>query len=269
VSISTARSLPLAVVTERTESAGAEAPALTRREATLRSAATGCLAGIAVVQAIELPFLRVQGGQFLVLSMVAMAACIALGLALAAAPQRASRQVWGLVAVAGVVGFASWLAPRLTTVPGLAHHVGHWVTPGGIAGVLGVACVALSAAAVRPTVRGLVTSFAMLVALVPGVAALLVSLGPGLAGGETSLSANVHVHAHGLDETLIRFQPIAGGRGGHYVYQGIAQPHLTVLGVALLAAATTIFIYGAVGHLRRRSAPADAGTLDNLEGGLA
>jgi hypothetical protein len=83
-----------------------------------------------------------------------------------------------------------------------------------------------------------------------------VALGPGLSGGETSLAAGVHLHAQGgSDESLIRFEPIAGGHGGHYVYRAAAPPQRTALGVALIAAAAFVFLYGAVGCLRRRRAP--------------
>jgi hypothetical protein len=159
-------------------------------------------------------------------------------------------------------------------VPGMTHHLGHWAAmPGALAGALGAVCLVLAIAAVRPTrtaARGLATAVAVLVAIAPGVGALLVALGPGLAGGETSLAAGVHVHSHaGLDETLIQFQPIAGGNGGHYVYSAPAPPHQTALGVALMVAAALVFAYGAVGYLRRRSAPRASVALSGLERGLA
>jgi hypothetical protein len=248
---------------------------LTRREALLRSAATMCLAGIALVQAIELPSLLVQGGQFAVLSLAAMAACVGLGLALAATPARVARQVWGVVAAAGVLVFAGWAASRLFAVPGLAHHQGHWAAlPGALVGALGAACVVLAAIAVRPTraaARGLASAAAVLVALAPGVGMVLAAFGPGLTGGEAALSAGVqHSHAHGgLDESQITFQALPGGHGGHYVYKATATPHQTALGVALIVIAALVFIYGAVGYLRRRSAPGAALNFSNLEGGLA
>ncbi|MEA2153966.1 MAG: hypothetical protein QOE11_106, partial [Solirubrobacteraceae bacterium] len=57
------------------------ATTLNRREAMLRSAATTCLAGIALVQAIRLPLVLAQGVRFEVLSIVAIALCVGLGLA--------------------------------------------------------------------------------------------------------------------------------------------------------------------------------------------
>jgi hypothetical protein len=232
---------------------------LSRREATLRSAATTCLAGIALVQAIDLPLLLVQGRQFAVLSIAAIALCLGLGLALAAAPAGAARQLWRLVAAAAVLVLAGWAGPRAVAVPGLAHHQGHWTAmPGAACGALAAVCLVLAVVAVPPTrsARGLAIAVAVLVALAPGVGALLVALAPGLSGGETSLAAGVHVHSHaGLDESLIGFQPIAGGHGGHYVYRIAAPPHHTAVGVAMVVAAAFVFLYGAVGCLRRRRAP--------------
>jgi hypothetical protein len=247
---------------------------LSRREATLRSAATTCLAGIALVQAIELPSLFVQGRQFVVLSLAAMALCIGVGLALCAAPAGAGERVWRVVAATGGVVLAGWAVPRAFAVPGLAHHAGHWTAmPGVIPGVLGAVCLVLAVVAVRPTrasARGLATAVAVLVALAPGVGALLVALGPGVSGGETALAAGVHVHAHGgLNENIIRYQALPGGRGGHYVYPVPAPAHQTALGVALIVAAASIFIYGAVGYLRRRSEPRESVALSGLERGLA
>jgi hypothetical protein len=248
---------------------------LTRREATLRSAATACLAGIALVQAIELPSLLVQGGQFAVLALVTMAVCVGSGLALAAAPARVARQVWGVVATTGGLVLAGWLAPRLFAVPGLAHHQGHWVTGGLLAGALGAAGLVLAAIAVAPTraaARTVAGALVVLGALVPGVGALLAAFGPGLHGGETALAsgnAHHHVHSAGLDETQIVFQPLPGGHGGHFVYKATATPHQTVLGVALIVLAALVFTYGAVGYLRRRSAPGASVDFTTLEGGLA
>jgi hypothetical protein len=235
---------------------------LSGREATLRTAATTCLAGMALVQAIGLPLLVVQGSQFVVLSLAAIALCLGLGLALAAAPAGAGRQLWRLVAALGVLVLAGWAVPRAVAVPGLAHHQGHWTAmPGAACGALAAVCLMLAVVAVprvprMRAARGLATVVAVLIALAPGVGALLVALGPGLSGGETSLAAGVHVHSHaGLNESLIRFEPIAGGHGGHYVYAAAAPPHQTALWVAMVVAAAFVFLYGAVGCLRRRRAP--------------
>jgi hypothetical protein len=124
----------------------------------------------------------------------------------------------------------------------------------------------------RATVRALATATGVLAALAPGVGIVLAAFGPGLTGGETALSAGVqHHHAHsGLDEARITFQALPGGHGGHFVYRASATPHQTALGVALIVIAALVFVYGAVGYLRRRSAPGAASIdFSNLEGGLA
>jgi hypothetical protein len=246
---------------------------LSRSEATLRSAATTCLTGIALVQAIDLPLLLGQGGQFAVLSTAAITLCVGLGLALAAAPATAARPLWRVVAAAAVLVLAGWAVPRAVAVPGLGHHQGHWTAmPGAACGALAAACLVLAVAAAPPrlSARGLATAVAVVLALAPGAGALLVALGPGLSGGETSLAAGVHVHSHaGLDESRIRFQPIAGGRGGHYVYRTAAPPHQTTLGVAMAVAAAFVFLYGAVGCLRRRRMPLDPVSAPGVGSALA
>jgi hypothetical protein len=274
VSAGTARALPVEVAARRTASVGiVEREALlTRREATLRSAATMCLAGIALVQAIALPSLRVQGWHFAVLAVAAIALCLGLGFALAAAPARVARQLWGVVAAAGVLVLAGWAVPHAFAVPGLADHAGHWeALPGAACGALGAGCLVLAALAAPPTraaARPLATAAAVLVALAPGVGVALVALGPGPRGGETALAARGHVHSPaGLDQTTIQFQPLPGGRGGHYVYRAVSAPRHTALGLGLAVAAALAFAFGAVGHLRRRSAPRAAAALAAVQRG--
>jgi hypothetical protein len=246
---------------------------LTRREANLRSAATTCLAGVALVQAIELPSLYGQGRQFAVLAFIAAAICLGLGVALAAASESAARHLWRLVGATGFVVLVGWVIPRLWAVPGATHHKGHWVvSPGSAAAVMGAACIVLAVVAIRPkrsSLRGLLTGAAVLLAFTPGLAALLVSLGPGLSGGLTSLAAGQHVH-HGLDETLIKYQAIAGGHGGHYVYKASVPPHQTVFGIVLIILAAIVFTYGTLGYLRRRAASSASDPLtDTIERGVA
>jgi hypothetical protein len=246
---------------------------LSRREATLRSAATTCLAGIALVQAIELPSLFGQGRQFAFLAMAAMALCIVVGWALAAAPAEAERPLWGAVAVTGVLMLAGSAVPHAVAVPALADARGDWGSmPGAACAALAAGCLVLAAVAAPPTraaVRGLATAVGVLVAFAPGVAVLLFALGPGVPGGETVLAAGGHIHAHGSPENAIVFQPFPGGHGGHYVYKAVAQPHQTAFGVVLIVAATLVFVYGAVGHLRRRATSGGTVALGGLEGGLA
>jgi hypothetical protein len=207
--------------------------------------------------------------------MVAMAACVGLGLTLAAASADAARQVWRVVAAAAVLVLAGWAVSHAFAIPGLAGDSGHWTATAGLAcAALAAVCLALAVAAVRPTratVRGLATAVAVLLALAPVVGVLLVGLGPGTAGGETVLASGGHIHSHGSPESSIVFQALPGGRGGHYVYETTPVPHHTPMGLALMVAAMFVFTYGAVAYLRRRSAPLEAVGLSglDLETGLA
>jgi hypothetical protein len=254
---------------------------LSRREATLRSAATASLAGIALVQALGLPSLFVQGGQLVGLAIAATAACLGLGLSLAAASADATRQVWRVVAAAAVLVIAGWAVPHALAVPGLVGDTGHWTAPAGLAcAALAAVCLALAVAAVRPgraAIRTIATTLVVVVALAPAAAVLLVGLGPGTTGGETVLASGGHLHSlhsHGSPESAIVFQPLPGGHGGRYVYKTTPIPHHTPVGIALMVAAAFVFTYGAVAYLRRRSttvAPAESLGLAgiDLERGLA
>jgi hypothetical protein len=254
---------------------------LSRREAALRSAATACLAGIALVQAIELPSLFAQGREFGVLSLVAMALCIGVGWALAAAPADTARQLWRAVAALAVLVLAGWAAPRALTVPGLENsshatittkYLHHWTAmPGGACAVMAAVCLVLAAAAARPTrvaVRGLATASGVLVAMVPCVAVLIVALGPGTAGGEATLASVGHVHQHASFDNSILFRPGSGGdgNGSHFVVAVAQTPHQTVIALTLMIATALLFVYGAVGYLRRRSAPVAPVTIRGIEG---
>jgi hypothetical protein len=277
VSTAQARQLPLsAAASRRPEGADTyeSAIALSRREANLRSAATTCLAGIALVQAIELPSLYGEGRQFAGLAILAGIICVGLGVAFAAASETAGRHLWRLTGVLSLLVVAGWLVPRVWSIPGAVHHQGHWVvSPGGAAAVMALIALVVSVVAIRPgrsSVRGVLTGAAVLLAFTPGIGALLVALGPGLSGGLTSLAAGHHEH-HGLDETLIKFQPIAGGHGGHYVYKASVPPHQTAIGVALIVIAALVFTYGTLGFLRRRAASGASDQLidDTMERGVA
>jgi hypothetical protein len=260
--------------TERGEARTVETDTpLSRREATLRSAATTCLAGIALLQAIELPSLFAQGRQLAVLSIAAMGLCIGLGLALAAAPAGAARQLWRVVAGTAVLVLAGWAVLRAFTIPGLDGDRGDWTAMPGLAcAALAAGCLMLAVAAVPPTrreARGLAVALAVSVALAPVVGMLLVGLGPGTAGGETVLASGGHLHSHGSPESSIVYQPLPGGHGGHYVYRAVTRPHQTALGAGLIVAAAFVFTYGAVGYLRRRTAPLEPIAVSGLETGLA
>jgi hypothetical protein len=242
---------------------------LTRREATLRSVATTCLAGIALLQAIELPPLFAQGRQLAVLSVAATGLCIALGLALAAAPAGAGRQVWRVAAGAAGLVLAGWAVSHAFAVPGLDGDRGRWTAmPGLASAALAAVCLAAAVAAAPPTraaVRGLATGVAVLVALTPPVGMLLVGLGPGTAGGETVLASGGHIHSHGSPENAMVFQALPGGHGGRYVYKTTPLPHQTPVGLALMVAAMFVFTYGAVVYLRRRTVPFESAGRSGLD----
>jgi hypothetical protein len=250
--------------------------ALSRREATLRSAATICLAGIAFLQALELPSLFAQGRQLAVLSLVAMGLCIVLGWLLAATPSGAGRQLWHAVAGIAALVLVGWALSHAASLPGLASDRGDWASmPGLITGVLAAVCLGVAIVAAPPTrsaIRGLATATAVSIALAPAVAVAIVGLGPGTAGGETVLASGGHIHSHGSPESAIIFQPLPGGHGGRYVYKTTAKPRTTPVGFGLMAAATFVFIYGAVAYLRRRTTvTSDSVGLSglDLDGGLA
>jgi hypothetical protein len=287
-----AHPLPVALAGARTPAPATVAPephtALGRREAALRSTAVVCLVGIALVQAIELPSLFSQGGQFALVSMVAMAVCTPLGVALTAARADAAGPLWRLVAATAVVVLAGWALPRAFTVPGLeqdgyggaavvsAWH--RWASPAGAAcAVPATLCLLAAGLARRPAVpaaRALATALAVLVAAVgPGVWVALVALGPGAVGGEQSL-AEGHVHSHaghagGVIPEAIEYRPGTGRAGGHYVVAVTPPARHTPLGVGVLSAAALVFAAGAVGHLRRRCGPVRAVVASGREGGPA
>jgi hypothetical protein len=127
--------------------------------------------------------------------------------------------------------------------------------PGAACGALAAVCLALAAGGLRPrrtSARGLATAAAVLVALGPGIGGLLAAVGPGPAGGETAIAADVHVHAHSTAaEPDIRLR--RGPMGNHYVTPVPAPTHTPAAGVALVVACALVFVYGAAGYLRRRS----------------
>jgi len=275
VTIGTARSLSLEAGARPIASPEMldQAAVLSRREATLRAAATTCLVGIALVQAIGLPYLLAQGTQLAVLSMATMAVCVGLGLSLAAASAGAARQLWRAVAAADLLVIAGWAVPHVFAVPGIAGDRGQWTAPAGaVSAALAVLCLVVAAVAAPPTrasLRGLLTTAAVVIALAPGAGVLLVSLGPGTFGGETVLAAGAHIHSHGSFENAIVYQALPGGKGGHYVYKASATPHQTTFEAALIIVAGLIFIYGVVGYLRRRVAAGGSSDSDSLRDSVA
>jgi hypothetical protein len=235
--------------------------ALSRREATLRSAATTCLAGIALVEAIELPSLLVRSAGLAALCLAAIALCTGGGLALATAASSASPKVWRAVAATAALVLAGWALPHAVALPETAGARGDWgAMPGLVCAGAAIACLLLAAAAARrrrATARGLATALAALVVAGPGVVALLVAAGPSPPGGEAAIAVDVHVHAHSFaPERDILFRP--GPTGNHYVTRVSTPSRPATAGVALVVAAAFVFVCGAVGSLRRRSVPSRA-----------
>jgi hypothetical protein len=247
--------------------------ALSSREAKLRSAATMSLTGIALVQATEMPPLLAQGRQLAVLSLLATGLCVGLAWKLAASSADAAVRVWRVVAATAALIIAGWAALHAFGMPGLSADRGDWGSPAGIAcAVLATATLVISVAATRPTraaARGIAAALAVALALTPPATVLLVALGPGASGGEAVLASGGHIHSHGSPENSIVFQPLPGGKGGHYVYKAKAIPHQTTLTFGLIVSAAVVFTYGAVVYLRRRTAPTEALGLGVIDGRLA
>src|SRR4051794_15360005 len=240
----------------------ADAP-LARREAMLRAAGVTCLTGIALVQALGLASLFAQSRALGVLSLTAMTVCTALGWTLAAAPDRASRPLWRLVALTAALVLAGWAASHALAVPGVLGSQGRWTAmPGAASAALAGVALTLALVAACPTraaARGLVTAAALLAAMAPRTGVLLVATAPGPPGGEAALAAGNHVHARASRMRMFRmpklhFQPGSGRHGGRYVISANS-PRRGALDVALIAAAALVFASGAIACLRRRSAP--------------
>jgi hypothetical protein len=232
------------------------ATVLTAREALLRSLAAGCLAGIALLQAIALPVAVRDDGALAVLVVAAIGVCVASAWALAVAPAGAARPLWSVIAADAILILAGWAATRAFAL-GPAGRAGGWTAmPGGACAALAAGCLALAAAAAPPrrsAAPALGVAAAVVLALGPSVGAVLVALGPGPAAGETALGSSAHVHPGGGD-TSLEFRARAGGRGGAFVYPTVGSPHPTPVSAALLAVPALVFVAGAVGHLRRRAA---------------
>src|SRR4051794_17461325 len=249
---------------------------LTRREAMLRSIATACLTGVALMLAIGLPSELVHGGRFAAFSLAAMAGCLVLGMTLAVAPASASRLVWRMVAALAAVVLAGWALSHAIAVPGLEAARGRWTAPlGAVCAALAVACVVAAGLAGRPSLpsaRALATTLAVLAAFAPGVWVLLVALGPGVVGGEQTLaSGHVHGQPHSAQfgEAAIEYRAGSGRDGGRYVV-AVRTPARRAPGeLGLVVVMALIFTSSAVGRLRRRTEPATRAAGLGLEGGAA
>ena len=127
--------------------------------------------------------------------------------------------------------------------------------PAAAAALLAVVCLGIATVAMRPSPLGVAAALVVLLLAAPGAGALLVAAGPGPVGGESAITADVHVHAHlTAGESDITFRP--GPRGNHYLTTITVPSRPPASGVALLVATAVVFVTGAVGHLHRRSAPA-------------
>ncbi|MEA2419758.1 MAG: copper transport protein, partial [Thermoleophilaceae bacterium] len=236
---------------------------LTQRQARLRSAAVAALAGLALVQVIELPYNLAQARHVAALSGLVAIGCMALAVTLAAArTPSGGAAVWRFVAAAGALLAGGWALTRAVPVPGLESGLGRWTTAPGLASAgLGLACVVLAVAGsrVRPSLAGavcLLKASALALALVPAAGVLLVALGPGPSGGENTISGAPHGHGHvHASAAAATFRPGFGGHAGHYIYPNATPPQLASWALALAVGAAALLTYLAAAALRRRSSP--------------
>ena len=204
---------------------------LTRRQAALRTAALAALAGLALIQVIELPYAFAQGRQIGVTCVVVIAACAGAAALLLAAPARPARPAWSAVAAVGVVVLAGWCLTRVAAIPGVAEDVGRWMTAPGLASAA-LALIVLACAAVeaelrpsRQAARSAAMALVVVGALTPVAAALVVAAAPGPQGGHHAGAEPGHARAvaTAAEEP---FRPGFGGHAGHYVYPNATPPEL-------------------------------------------
>jgi hypothetical protein len=235
-------------------------PALGPREAALRSAATACLAGMALTLGIELAPVVARSAVVGAVVLGGMALCVGAGLALVAATARASAAAWRAVAGTATLVLAAWALPHAATLPPPAGARGDWAaTPGVACAGLAAVCLVLAALAVRPTratIRGLAAALLVVVAWMPAAAAFVVATGPGPPGGEAAIATgaqNGHLHVHATaSEPVVLRRP---GRNGDHFVTLVPRPHRPpAAGVALLTGAAAVFVAGAATSLRRRAA---------------
>src|SRR4051794_283978 len=226
---------------------------LSRREATLRSAATASLAGIALVQAIELPPLLAQGRPLTVLSLVTTALCVGVAAALAVASAGAAPRLWRAgfaTPVAGLPGGAAGVGPPslprargaglvLRSLAGAGGEETTILAAGGAA--LAAAALVAAVAAGRPTrarLRRMATVAVLLLAIGPGVAGLLLAAAPDRADVGAALATGAHVHHVSDPDNALVYRAIPGHHGGQLVLpSGAPAPRPTTIGVVLALAA--------------------------------
>src|SRR3954471_13916971 len=237
---------------------------LSRRETTLRSAATTCLTGIALIEAIYVPALWARGEQQLaVVSMAAVALCVVVAWALAMARAGSPAGLWCAVGATGALALTGWAASHASASSRLAGALGGWAElPGGIAALLAALSLAVAVKAAAPRAASHVLACAgvvVLLTLQPIAGAMRDSVGPGTTGGASVHASGGHVHSGASFDNSIVYQPIAGGKGGHYVVKAPpAAPHRTPLGLAVLIGTAALFAGALVGSLRRRGTIAGA-----------
>lgn len=235
---------------------------LTRRQADLRAAAVAALAGLALVQVVQLPYGVAQARHLGVLSGLLAAAFVALAIAVAAARAASGGAVWRAVAAAGSLVAGGWVATRLVAIPGSTGAIGRWTTVPGLASAgLGAACAALAcrgsgARLSRAALATLAKAAVLIAALAPATCVLLVALGPGPAGGESTIAGAAGGHSHVHVDIAPGFRPGFGGHSGHYIYPNATPPQLPAWALALAVAAAALFVYVVAGVLRGRCAEA-------------
>jgi len=234
--------------------------ALGPREAALRSAATACLAGIALTLGIELAPVVARSAVLGAVVLGGIALCVSAGLALVAATASGSAAAWRVVAGTATLVLAAWALPHAAALPPPAGARGDWAaTPGVACAGLAAACLVLAALAVRPTratTRALAAGLVVVVAWLPAAAVFVVATGPGPPGGEAAIATggqNGHLHVHATaSEPVVLRRP--GPNGDHFVTLVPRSHRPPRTAVALLAAAAAVFVAGAASSLRRRSA---------------
>src|SRR3954468_10005533 len=178
---------------------------LSRRETTLRSAATTCLTGIALIEAIYVPALWARGEQQLaVVSTAAVALCVVVAWALATARVGSPARLWCAVGATGALALTGWAASHASASSRLAGALGGWAAlPGGIAALLAAIslAVAVNAAAPRAAAFRVLSCAGVAVPLPPPPIAG--AMPHRVAPGATVHSSGGHVHVGGSVEKSI------------------------------------------------------------------
>jgi len=243
--------------------------AISRGEATRRTAGVGALLGLALVHVTALPYSLVQGRQIAAITVAAIAAALCLACALGRCGVAGGRVAWRLAGALGVLTGVGWVLTRTVAVPGVAEERGQWAAATGLLGVvLAAALVALAAAgAGLPDARGALRTAGVSVGLVPVAAIALAAAGPPPAhhhglGPATVLPAG-HGHRRSAASPGVAaaaFRPGFGGHAGRYVYANARRPHLAAAWLALALGVAAMAASMAAGALRARSGAGGPGS---------